>query len=284
MTTRWVPPTLDENETKEFLTVKSGIPKTARRSLARWIVKASESHHFMSTQWITDFERKSGCVVFESYGETERAASLWKGFERIQERTLVDLLDYRISNYNIKATPRPESVKRLERLLDDSSAGWQVGIRAGNYGLLKRTPEGVEDVVDYVVSHEQRASSFLKQAWDQAFGSQSDPSNAYRLAVKAVESVAIPEMDLNSPKATLGTCIGQLKNPGKNWSFVLAGADDQDSIGQLRETMNLLWGSHHDRHAGDEKYRDITEHEAQAAVLLANTLVGWFSLGFFTRS
>ncbi|WP_146340925.1 hypothetical protein [Nesterenkonia sp. NBAIMH1] len=133
------------------------------------------------------------------------------------------------------------------------------------------------------MSYEQRASTFLKQAWEHAFSSSPNPSNAYWLAVKAVEAVAIPAMDLNSPKPTLGGCIGQLKNAGKSWSFVLPGADDQDSLGQLRETMNLLWGSHHDRHGGIEDYKDVTEEEAQAAVLLASTLVGWFSLGFFSR-
>lgn len=283
MTTRWVPPTLDEQEVREFLTIKSGIPKTARRSLARWIVRGTASYNLESTKWITDFERQSQSVVLQEYGEYESAGTLWLAFEKLEEKTLVNLLDFKIAGYNIKAPSRPTAVTELSRLLDESGAGWKVGNRAGNYGLLMRTPEGVEHIVDRVISDEQRASSFLKQAWDEAFGSEPDPSNAYRLAVKAVEAVAIPEMNLNSPKPTLGTCIGQMRNAGKNWTFVLPGADDQDSIGQLRETMNLLWGSHHDRHAGSNTYRDVTEHEAQAAVLLASTLVGWFSLGFFSR-
>ncbi len=101
-----------------------------------------EHYQRKSTQWITDFERVSGTVVFTEYGDYEEAATLWASLEKIAEKKLVDLLDYRLSSHTVQSHYTHDDVKRLERLLDEANAGWRVGPRGRRYGLLKRIPEG----------------------------------------------------------------------------------------------------------------------------------------------
>ncbi|KLU10628.1 hypothetical protein ABL57_05660 [Kocuria sp. SM24M-10] len=178
----------------------------------------------------------------------------------------------------------PDRVTHLGRILHTAGSGWGIGERQGRFALELRVPAGVLHTVDHVLSNQDKASSMLRSAWEKAYGVSPSPSDAYHDAVKAVEIVGAPLVSPNSDRATLGTIFRDLNDQESKgiWEFVMVGSKSTSALQHLISTMKLLWHSQSDRH-GSEDYKDVTVEEAQAAVLLASTLVGWLSQGALRR-
>jgi hypothetical protein len=117
------------------------------------------------------------------------------------------------------------------------------------------------------------------------FGRQPDPSDGYRQAVKAVESVAQPVVIPNDSKATLGKVIAAMREKPAKWSVLLDSGAAEKRILDVVGMMDLLWRGQHDRHGtSDEKIpAEVSQAEAEAAVHLAITLVQWFRTGVISR-
>ncbi|MFB7860058.1 hypothetical protein [Rhodococcus qingshengii] len=63
-----------------------------------------------------------------------------------------------------------------------------------------------------------RAGVRLAKAWEELYGLDSNPSEAYRLAILAVEDASIPVVPPHNTRATLGTALSQIENQG-NWKL-----------------------------------------------------------------
>ena len=172
----------------------------------------------------------------------------------------------------------------LNALLERSKSAWKVGIRCGRPGLERRVPEGVQKAADAVMAHSGKAGIHLAQAWEALYGLTANASEAYRLAVLAVEDAAIPVVSPNNSKATLGTVISQIQSQN-DWRLPMIREPSGMTIREvLIGMMKTLWAGQHDRHGGQPTAPDnVNFDEASVAIHLAATLVAWFDAGLVRR-
>lgn len=172
----------------------------------------------------------------------------------------------------------------LESLLARSKSAWTVGERSGHAGLTRRVPLGVQMGSDAVMARSGSAGVRLARAWEELYGLHPNPSEAYRLAILAVEDAAVPVVSPRNAKATLGTVLKQLEDQ-RDWTLPMARQHpDAGSGAVLVSMLRMLWHGQHDRHGGQPSAPgDVSQAEAQVAVLLGVTLVDWFSAELATR-
>jgi len=187
------------------------------------------------------------------------------------------MADYLISTSNARAGA-------LDAILAESGSAWTVGTRAGRPGLIRRVPEGAQRNAEAVMASSGQAGTDLRQAWEATYGLTPNASEAYRLAVRAVEHAAIPVVCPRQAGATLGHVIGQLRTDG-DWGLPLT---REDATAPTSETVlrlcQALWKGHHDRHGGMVGApQTVAQEEAETAVTIAVALVQWFVSGMLTR-
>ncbi|WP_197024746.1 hypothetical protein [Cellulomonas sp. KRMCY2] len=210
----------------------------------------------------------------ESVG-TSALRPVWSADEVIY---FIDFLASRLS---------PESgwSETLERMLSEAGSAWRVGTRDGFPGLERRVALGVQESAEHVMSTAGGAGRRLSEAWHAIFGASPDPSRAYLLAVKAVEDAAQPAISPKDPSATLGKMLRVVRDQG-SWSLPLQREHSEAQTGDLLASMmQALWTGQADRHGGGATPEiAITPEAAETAVLLAVTLVHWFTGGHAQRS
>ena len=199
---------------------------------------------------------------------------------KLNPEKMANLLDYMLAT--LPSYAADEAAKDLEMILATGGSSWAVGIRGGRKGLVARMPSSVVDVVTSVMSASDRAGAKLSQAWDKAYGPDAQPTDAYVAAVRAVEILMCPLVSPNNDRATLGTAIRDLRNQGGSWTFAMKHGDGTDTSLEVIGILQLLWKGQNDRH-GSGDYADVSIEEAQAAVLLASTVVGWLAKGMLRR-
>lgn len=172
----------------------------------------------------------------------------------------------------------------LQEILLHSKSAWAVGERSGRPGLMRRVPEGVQIAADTVMARAGRAGVRLSKAWEELYGVHSNPSEAYRLAILAVEDAAVPVVSSSNKRATLGTVIRQIEDQDC-WGLPMDREHDAAPSGQVLVQMaRLLWHGQHDRHGGQPSSPgNVSIEEAAVAVSLVVTLVGWFSAGLVRK-
>jgi hypothetical protein len=172
----------------------------------------------------------------------------------------------------------------LNALLERSKSAWEVGIRHGKPGLVRRVPLGVQVSADAVMERAGRAGVRLAQAWGELYGLDPNASEAYRLAILAVEDAAVPVVSPTNTGASLGTVLKQIEDQG-NWKLPMDREHANAPTGEvLVGMMRMLWHGQHDRHGGQPSAPgNVSLDEASVAVSLAVTLVNWFHSGSIRR-
>jgi hypothetical protein len=152
----------------------------------------------------------------------------------------------------------------------------------GKCYLVRRLPEGVETALADTVQH-GKAGKRLAAAWEAVFGVDPDPSKGYRLAIKAVEAASVPIVIPDDPSPTLGKVNQRIEQGGQfklpHLREAPGGVTPHDV---LLNNLKQLWWGQYDRHDGlpaSTLPDDVTQDEAESAVMLAVTLVGWFATG-----
>jgi hypothetical protein len=173
---------------------------------------------------------------------------------------------------------------RLAALLDRSKSAFEIGVRAGKIGLVRRVPLGVQRAADSVMGRAGRAGIRLAQAWQELYGIDPNPSEAYRLAIQSVEDAAVPVVSPKNARATLGTVIADIESQA-NWKLPMIQEHASAPTSEvLVGMMRALWNGQHDRHGGQPSAPgNVSEEEAKVAVGLAVVLVDWFSAGLVAR-
>lgn len=278
----WTPPGLSVDEAAAFLTNRCGIPDHARPQIIRWLIRDKYDHEFANLDEYIEFQTALRRPLGLRPEKSARVPALRNWLASLDDETLTGLIGFRLSN----SLPRPSVVRQprdtvavLKKILHLSGSTWTVGERNGRWGLVEALPEGVIHAAQWVVSQSGSASQLLNAAWANAFGTDKRSSHAYYDAVRAVEVFSCPLISPRDKAATLGKDINVLANSPEGWSFSLSG---ERSVERLLGTLRLLWHSQTDRH-GREDYEDVGVDEAQAAVLLATTVVGWLSQGLLKR-
>lgn len=279
----WTPPGLSTDAAAAFLAIREGIPTSARAQILRWLIRDKYDHEVVDLSQYLEFQtalrRPLGLVA----GKSAQISAVRDWLAGLDEDTLTALIDFRLSQASPRPSYRPTpqgEVMRMKEILRLAGSSWTVGDRNDRWGLIEALPEAVLDAAQSVVSQSGKASQLLNAAWANAFGTDKRPSHAYFDAVRAVEVFSCPLVSPNDSAATLGKDINVIRNKPEAWSFALSG---EDSVERLLGTLRLLWHSQTDRR-GREDYDDVSVDEAQAAVLLATTIVGWFSQELLTRT
>lgn len=116
------------------------------------------------------------------------------------------------------------------------------------------------------------------------YGIEPSPSEAYRLAIMAVEDAAVPVVSPKNAVATLGTVLRDIEQQG-DWRLPMTRERDNASSRDLLVGMlRLLWHGQHDRHGGQPSAPgDVSLEEASVAVSSAVVLVQWFIAGLASR-
>ena len=193
---------------------------------------------------------------------------------KLDDETFTNLIDYALSkelqNY---------SISPIARALNDGGSAWMVVQNNSGYGrLARRIPDGVSEVFVEVLSARDTASKKLQEAWVDAFGVSPRASVAFSNAVVAVETAALSAIPVGSEEATLSSLFSILEAENSKWKLVFRDSDKNPGGRALSTMLRTLWRGHESRH-GRPDYQDATLEEARAAVILAATLVYWFTSG-----
>ena len=168
--------------------------------------------------------------------------------------------------------PAPD---QLELLLSRAGSAWRVA--SDGRSLQRRVAETAVMASTTAATPGSEAEHHLAAAWQAAYGLDPDASVAYREAVRAVEAVAIPAVEPNNSRATLGTVIRKLRDQAALWELAILGPDRTTAdIGPLLSMLQLLWQGQSDRHA---PIIPISTDAASMAVHLATALVQWLDSG-----
>ncbi|QUD81388.1 hypothetical protein J8M97_16470 [Gordonia polyisoprenivorans] len=280
----WAPFGLDADEAVEYSALREDIPPWLAPSLWEWIAeeftsRSSSGYESLRVELLRESERvlrKSVGFSGDRFDREIGLVSLLASYSTSGPKPLWRLVDFCLS----KSTRYQGNPRKLESLLLDSGAAWTVGLRAGKPGLVRRVPEGVAVAAEAVFAKGD-AGARLRTAWEKAFGVDPEPDVAYSRAVKAVEDAAIPVVSGNDKAATLGKVIAQIRDGGQFALPMMREHKDAPSHDVLLGMLQLLWTGQHDRHGGNPlpSTPSVTQDEAEAAVLLAVTLVGWFETG-----
>ncbi|CAI9408368.1 hypothetical protein [Nocardioides sp. T2.26MG-1] len=185
--------------------------------------------------------------------------------------------------------PAAGAAEYLEVILKRGRSGYTV--RTNTRGLEYRvTPAAREQVEEAVRSTPEPVGQLLTKAWNEAYGVEGDPFDAYMAAFRAAETVLRPVISPNDGDARLGKMIRDYEaNPNK-WEFLLTesrpGAkekglellDGRETVMQMVRT--IAYGQK-DRHVFESDENSVTE--ARAAVHLAVTIAMMCETGAFRR-
>lgn len=283
--TLWTPPGMGDKDKISFLAYREGLPGAANELIKVWLLRAlpanrSYTHPQYSLEPFLKFQSAMGQdfgFKREGYGfyYSETVVVLLSSFD---QTNLAYFIDYVLAHTKLSEA----LYQQLESILLEARSEWKVGTQDGSRRLMERVPAAVSEIVERITDKPGAASTLLRKAWNKAFGADSEPGAAYSAAVKAVEVYTGEIFSPNNKIATLGTAIRDFQAKPSKWGFKL-GSSESGNLDQLLGVMKLLWHNQNDRH-GSPSYQDVSMEEAQAAVLLATTLVGWFDNGLVHRA
>lgn len=211
----------------------------------------------------------------QGYGVEEAIAG------RDDEDLVISFTDFLIAK--LMHWGQDEYADELEKVLERAGSAWRVGLRAGNPGLERRVPLGVQAAAEGAMAVQGHAGTLLSEAWRAVFGVEPNPEVAYSKAVKAVEAAAIPVVVPAESGATLGRVLAKMKTHG-DWVLPLAREHaEYPTASVLLGMVQALWSGQDDRHAGQPNYKPSEQEAAETAVLMAVPLVQWFSDGTIAR-
>ena len=285
--TSWRPLGIDsDEEIAEYDALHDGIPEWMYSALWEWVRSEITivKKDYATKGSVQHLDRR----IVEPMLQTLqiRIPDVRNSFHPIRDMIITlqdESKDFQIVDYILAHSSRAKADK-LEEILTRCKSAWTVGTRSGKRGLARRVPLGVQVGAGSVIERAGRAGKHLAKAWENLYGIQQNSSEAYRLAILAVEDAAIPRISPSNQKATLGTVLRDLENQG-DWSLPMRREDERaPSKDVLIGMIRLLWHGQHDRHGGQEEQEPVSKQEAIVAIGLATTLVHWFDAGIVVRS
>ena len=252
-------------------------PRYLREAIFQWMHDSLESSSgFVSTEFLINFQNASRVDIgFQSNRYLNWNDQLLPYLREIDDAIFANLLDYLASS-----TPfEPGTEHPLEYILSEGGSAWTIIRWNDTYArLTRRVPEGVTEAFHNVLNATDVASRKLQEAWLDAYGPDPRASVAYSNAVVAVETAALTVIPVNKQDATLANLFSILEAEKPKWQLVLRDSGKSPGAKSLAVMLRTLWRGHQSRH-GRPDYTDATLEEARAAVVLAATLVQWFTSG-----
>jgi hypothetical protein len=272
----WVPFGLSDTEASSYRVLVGGVPPWMRPSLASWLLD-----YFAVGDTLTSTSRLQTAVRSvrvnlrgDTTSEWTRSRATAEDLSKLTDDEMLRLTDWVLSvsgGGSLKAN-------HLGDVLTQAGSKWQVGMRGAHAGLVERVPAGVQQAAEAQIAQPGAAGGLLAEAWGKVHGLQADDSGAYAAAVKAVEAASFEALGIANPEATLGNSIRTVEQDETYRLPFQREHNQYPTRDVLLGMLRTLWRGHRDRH-GSADYSGVTHEEAEAAVLMAVTLVGWFSAG-----
>lgn len=295
----WRPLFLRESDgDTEFDVLHEGIPAWLSGSVWRWLMdRAAEGGQPMVFRLerrlhITLAEPKDRRVGTQHTAPNQLLDRFWQGGDDNSQLVLLDAILYDMqtqareqydSGYHDKAERLMREAQRLGELLAEGGSAWTSQVELPAWCLARRVDEATTELVEAITAPRTDAARMMRAAWQACYRHDPDPDVAYRSAVLAVEAVAIPLALPKATKATLGTVVAHIRDTVADWSVGGLDAEQIASGETLVSMLKTLWHNQ-ERHARpDGTVVDVSQHESEAAVSLAVTLVHWFTTGLVVR-
>jgi hypothetical protein len=167
--------------------------------------------------------------------------------------------------------------KEVDRILAAARSAWF----ATEDGLVHRADPTAQAAYGQAAGYGDGAGEELQKAWAHAYSRDSDASDAWDHAIKAVELIYIDIVCPTKDKANLGSVAGDLKAQPGRFTFGLQ-STGIGGVETLEAMIRLMWPNP-DRHGDPKARRTPTLQEARSVVNLAVTLVQWGRDGLLTR-
>ncbi|MCA2245000.1 hypothetical protein JF781_21835 [Mycobacterium sp. WUMAC-067] len=280
---QWAPLDIGEDEIEVFTALREDVPEHLYRSVWTWIFgRFRSTSGGVSGLFNVGLARECERVLKISIPDSgPHADGSFRALQSVVDgqppKVTWRLVDFLLSkNYYSVG-----SAKSFDTMLVEAGSAWTVGERAGKVGLVRRLPEGVQVAAERILQL-GTAGKRLVRAWEAAFGVNPDPSKAYWFAVKAVEDASAPVVIPNDSGPTLGKVISRMEQGGQFNLPHLREDSRAATHDVLLGMMRMLWVGQYDRHGGLPQSPlpdDVTQEEAESAVILAVSLVGWFESG-----
>jgi hypothetical protein len=279
---RFRPFGVSDDEYEDLLELRDGVPSALREPLLQWIfnklaipnqftsghtLNASLAHALLGLTRIDLGQKANGYVD---------GNSLMSRLRSLEDALLLRLADALL--YYSDAS----GFEDVEPLLARASSRWTVGVDGGHYRLQERLPVGVLDQIEATIAASSSAGALLHKAFTSAYGLQPDAGQAYKMAVKAVETAAHQQIEPKNLGATLGTMLAVMKRSSQPWRIPLV--ERADHVGNNKELLiamlQSIWDGQEDRHRDGA----VNVEEARTAFHIACTLVAWFSESLVRRN
>ncbi len=178
-------------------------------------------------------------------------------------------------------------VGKINVLLEDGRSAWQIAWPGG--GLVLRVPHEIGELFNSAQGADDIAAKHLKDAWQHAWGLESNGDNAFQSAIRALEAsfgaIVIPD----NISANLGNIAQALQDKPDKWTARLAnhrgdaGEDaDENGIVGLAKILEMLWRCRL-AHGESTQYRVNNIEDARDAVSLTAALVAMQHRGFLSH-
>lgn len=262
-----------DDEYRETLVLRDGVPDDVREPVIGWLAHGLTTSGMMGRYVNQDTADKVTMLTgvrLASHGSFVEDDHLRQSLRGANDQTLLALVDALLYLFPqlTDATHRITETLRLGR------SKYTVGPSNGSIGLVDRIAEGEQATLERLADSAGAAGALLQQSFSAAFGLNPSPGEAYKMAVKAVETAAHQTIEPKNTGATLGTMLAVMRNAPLKWTLPLDERADHTNGNEelLIAMMQSLWDGQEDRH------RDGTVdlHEARAAFHAAVALVGWF--------
>lgn len=272
----YVPFDATDEEAETWTVLRDGVPRSMRSDLTNWIVARigemdrvrAERFHELENALDVEFPLDP---TFTGLASPELSRRL---LGTLTERQLLHVVDYVLIQQG-SGGYRPHSAS-AEAILRRGRSRFTVAKHDDCDRLGYRVPEGVRRAAEHVMTVESVASRLLRRAWTKIHDLEPDDGGAYWNAVKAVEAAALPALDIVGDSATLSHAVRAIEKRDATWRLPFVREHTEyPSRDVLLGMLKSLYRGQRDRH-GSEAYADVTHEEAEAAVLMAVTLVGWF--------
>jgi hypothetical protein len=266
-----------DDEYEQLLVLREGVPADLLEPIVGWLHDQLTVSGMMNTSVSQEIAEKvrmlSGVDLGVTHGSYMTGAILNRGLRGLSPQTVLKLVDA-LLYLDLRGG---NSIERMSELLRLGRSKYYVGPRNGSLGLVERIAEGEQSSVDRLITSAGTAGSLLQQSFSAAFGLQANAGEAYKMAVKAVETAAHQTIEPKNTGATLGTMLKVMRNAPIKWTLPLEERADHAHGNEelLISMMQSIWDGQEDRHRDGK----VALSEARAAFHAAVTLVGWFHDG-----
>ncbi|TSI12645.1 hypothetical protein [Brevibacterium aurantiacum] len=255
-------------------------PSYLREAVFPWLAKqAKVNGGWVYADFFVEFQNSyRDSIGFQSGGYHDWRNTILPHIRTLDDEDFTNIIDFALSRSRYRS-----SNEELENSLSNGGSAWTImpwGTNANR--LARRVAPGVMNSVRPALSAQDSASIKLQEAWHDAYGVAPRASTAFFHAVVAVEIAALSVIDAGTDEPTMANLFSILESPKPKWQLVFRDNEKAPGGKTLAAMLRTLWRGHGSRH-GSADYKDATLNEARAAVILAATLVQWFTSGVIVK-